>query len=508
MKRNSSNRKYNSGFTLVELIVVIAILAILAGVGAVAYNGYIEYTHKGVDRQTVGEIMHALELADYSDPSLFGKNGIAVVGLTKNGIKVQGPSGLPGALEDAFGDLASTKLSYDNWEGADLGVIPTITEKKYVQDYLNMRETNGTSTYTGHFDEVWDEMEKYLTLLHGDGIEGITGGANDYLDKIVQYSTGTSANNIQRAWTDGVGFAAAGDYGLENNPTVLGARLGRNMAFALYAQSRTDLYNPETMGDKLEQFKDNFIAAEDVFGELCFKDDPNKTAWEQLLNEYTSSGKAAQDANAYLGLMQAADEIGKNSEGGHFEDTEFLDKMSNYMGMMDGIFSGEIDISETGLGSWSDEGSDVILVTAQKLPDGTLDCTVSPEDADPREDDGNAGGSSGDLPYTGSTGTIQFTSSGNSNTASEPIVLSSTNSEYMQSTITFKTQTGTTVSFADTEDYTNTYTSTNPDVTFDLNTGTVSVKSGAPKGEATITIKQEDTLFGDTYTYTFTVIIQ
>ena len=66
------------GFTLVELVVTIAVLAILAGVGAVAYTGYIEYANKGKDRATVGEIINAIQLADYADPTLYGTKGAGV----------------------------------------------------------------------------------------------------------------------------------------------------------------------------------------------------------------------------------------------------------------------------------------------------------------------------------------------------------------------------------------------------------------------------------------------
>ncbi len=54
-------RKSNSGFTLVELVVVIAILAILAGVGSAAYSGYIKSANKGKDKTLVGNVMRAIE---------------------------------------------------------------------------------------------------------------------------------------------------------------------------------------------------------------------------------------------------------------------------------------------------------------------------------------------------------------------------------------------------------------------------------------------------------------
>lgn len=56
-------RKGNGGFTLVELIVVIAILAILAGVGAAAYNGYMEKANQAADETLIAEINRAAALA-------------------------------------------------------------------------------------------------------------------------------------------------------------------------------------------------------------------------------------------------------------------------------------------------------------------------------------------------------------------------------------------------------------------------------------------------------------
>ncbi len=56
-------KRNQSGFTLVELVVVIAVLAILAGVGAVAYSGYIEKANEAADQELIGAVNTAFAAA-------------------------------------------------------------------------------------------------------------------------------------------------------------------------------------------------------------------------------------------------------------------------------------------------------------------------------------------------------------------------------------------------------------------------------------------------------------
>jgi len=54
--------KRNSGFSLVELIVVIAIMAILVGVAVPVYTSYIDKAQETADRQYLSDVVYAAQL--------------------------------------------------------------------------------------------------------------------------------------------------------------------------------------------------------------------------------------------------------------------------------------------------------------------------------------------------------------------------------------------------------------------------------------------------------------
>jgi prepilin-type N-terminal cleavage/methylation domain-containing protein len=77
----------NKGFSLVELIVVIAIMAILVGVAVPVYTQYITSANESVDKQTVGEVEHAIEVL-LIDNEVNNPTGEWKIKLTKNGLEL------------------------------------------------------------------------------------------------------------------------------------------------------------------------------------------------------------------------------------------------------------------------------------------------------------------------------------------------------------------------------------------------------------------------------------
>ena len=397
MKRNSSKpkRRYgDAGFTLVELVVVIAVLAILAGVGAVAYNGYIDYANKGKDRATVGEIMHALELADYADSTLFGENGGAMVVISTDktdaaGLNNENTAALKSALEDALGEggLASTKLSYDKWSGtANMKVFEGLGNSgSQIETYINNLKdpTKGVSAaFAEDMEEYWDDFSTLITMINSGAVPEIQskigeGDKNSIVKLIVDHynAEGFDDNTVISTWKNRA-----------TDPSLSGMalNLATKHSFVSYAKRQPSISAEakKVLEDYMAEYQ---FKADDKFMELGWCTDTDvKAELETLAQEYVKS-QAEADARAYLGLMEAAAEAQKNL-GDTYSDDDFLAELDPYVPMVSNVLTGKTDLSIIKELAAKATGS-VVIINVKK-ENGALvwdENSVSPEEANPRD---------------------------------------------------------------------------------------------------------------------------
>ena len=393
MKRNSSRtnpKRSLGGFTLVELIVVIAILAILAGVGAVAYTGYIEYTKKGLDKQTVGEIMNAIELANYSDSSLIPDGSTATVYLTSNGVSAFSGSKtteINDAIKDALGDLSAVKLNYSDWEGFDaatlsslLTQIDTTSADSAIKQYI---DAEGTASFSGDINEYWADVE---TLI--DKFNAAYGGGDDesqgYLSKIVQYSANSANRDNIVSWFTG------GSATLPSSSDVTveaGVIVATNYAFASWVEKNYGGVLTEEQKEKVAQLKFDGASLNPA-SYLTLSGAP----WDTYKTEYQSKegdkkSQAEMDVLAFLGIMEAAKTMDPT---GTLSDKAFVPEARKVVGSVSSVLDKSVSISElqklvTTLVSGKE--TSIIAISASKNG-GVLSFTVTPGEANPRNNSG------------------------------------------------------------------------------------------------------------------------
>lgn len=257
MEKTVKKRKGTGGFTLVELIVVIAILAILAGVGTVAYTGYITATRKGVDRQTVGDLMYAAQLADYANPSLFSDNVPGYILITESGTETAGLTRLDEALEDSVGDLNQVSLNYGDW--TDKNILSSMSDIVGTASTIGLTtvwnsgavNSNGdipNAAYADNADELWSLVEQVAEELVNRSSSGTAGV---FLAKAANYTinsgiaTGNEMGNAWQEWSLANQFTL-NESVLEQNGAVLATQMARNHAFAEYLKSNN--YNVKRRG--------------------------------------------------------------------------------------------------------------------------------------------------------------------------------------------------------------------------------------------------------------------